>query len=33
MAQEQNTPSYSEQEQIRRDKLAALRETARTPIC
>ena len=31
MAQEQNTPSYSEQEQIRRDKLAALRENGQDP--
>ncbi len=31
MAQEQNTPSYSEQEQIRRDKLTALRESGHDP--
>ncbi len=31
MAQEQNVPSYSEQEQIRREKLAALREAGRDP--
>ena len=31
MAQEQNVPSYSEQEQIRRDKLAALRENGHDP--
>ncbi len=31
MAQEQNAPSYSEQEQIRREKLAALRERGRDP--
>ncbi|MBQ6257165.1 MAG: lysine--tRNA ligase [Clostridia bacterium] len=31
MAQEQNTPVYSEQEQIRRDKLAALREAGQDP--
>ena len=31
MAQEQNTPVYSEQEQIRRDKLAALREAGHDP--
>ena len=31
MAQEQNVPTYSEQEQIRRDKLAALREAGRDP--
>ena len=31
MAQEQNVPSYSEQEQIRRDKLSALREAGHDP--
>ena len=31
MAQEQNTPNYSEQEQIRRDKLAALRAAGHDP--
>ncbi len=31
MAQEQNMPSYSEQEQIRRNKLAALQESGRDP--
>ena len=31
MAQEQNTPVYSEQEQIRRDKLEALRQKGRDP--
>ena len=31
MPQEQNAPSYSEQEQIRRDKLAALREQGQDP--
>ena len=31
MAQEQNAPIYSEQEQIRRDKLKALREAGRDP--
>ncbi len=31
MAQEQNTPVYSEQEQIRRDKLAALRAAGQDP--
>ncbi len=31
MAQEQNTPVYSEQEQIRRDKLTALREAGHDP--
>ena len=31
MAQEQNVTTYSEQEQIRRDKLAALREAGRDP--
>ena len=31
MAQEMNAPSYSEQEQIRRDKLAALRACGQDP--
>ncbi|MBR3739257.1 MAG: lysine--tRNA ligase [Clostridia bacterium] len=31
MAQEQNAPSYSEQEQIRREKLSALRESGHDP--
>ena len=31
MAQEQNMPTYSEQEQIRREKLAALQEAGQDP--
>ncbi|MBR3018626.1 MAG: lysine--tRNA ligase [Clostridia bacterium] len=31
MAQEQNNPTYSEQEQIRRDKLSTLRESGQDP--